>query len=205
MASASHDGTIKLWDTRSGQQRQMLMRHLDSVNAVAFSLDGSVVASASHDKTVKLWDMQLGQERQTLTGHSDWVHAVAFSPDGSVVASASLDKTVKLWDTRSGHDRQTLSVDLFPGELRFTSEGNHLLTDRGAIDTVSSSFRVSTSRTSPLPSSICKRTVDNAGIRKFAVASSRIPLYMRCDSMDNVRPRTFVRPCYDTQVHRLRA
>ena len=65
VASASYDRTVKLWDARSGEERQTLKGHDDSVTAVAFSPDGSTVASASDDQTVKLWDARSGEEQQT--------------------------------------------------------------------------------------------------------------------------------------------
>ena len=40
LASASHDKTVKLWDTGSGAARQTLEGYSDSVSAVVFTPDG---------------------------------------------------------------------------------------------------------------------------------------------------------------------
>jgi hypothetical protein len=76
-----------------------LHRHQGSVESVAFSPDGKVLASGSGDNTVILWDVEKRQPLgQPLTGHRGFVTSVAFSPDRKIVASGGLDKTVILWD-----------------------------------------------------------------------------------------------------------
>ena len=102
LASASADGSVKLWDVDSGRQIRSLYGHTDWVWSVAFSPDGKTVASGSADKTIKLWDAKSGKRISTLTGHEDIIQLVAFSPDGKTLASGDRGKAIRLWDVKSG-------------------------------------------------------------------------------------------------------
>src|SRR5436190_858407 len=84
--------------TAADQDQTVLKGHKESVNAVAFSPDGKLLASGSADDTVKLWEVPSGKHLATLKGHEDSVNGVAISPDGKWLASASSDDTVILWD-----------------------------------------------------------------------------------------------------------
>ncbi len=108
LASASSDGTIRVWDVASGQILATLKGHSGSVTSVAFSPAGRYLASGSLDRTIRVWDVASGQILATLKGHSTVVWSVAFSPDGRRLASASLDRTVRIWDVASGENVATL-------------------------------------------------------------------------------------------------
>jgi WD40 repeat protein/serine/threonine protein kinase len=108
LASASGDGTVKLWDARIGQELRTLRGHTGAVMSLSFAADGQVLASAGGDGTVKLWDARTGQELRSLRGHMGKVMSVSFAADGQVLASASEDGTVKLWDVRTGQELRTL-------------------------------------------------------------------------------------------------
>jgi WD40 repeat protein len=66
VASASSDGTVRLWDVAMGAVLQTLRGHTGWVRGVAFSPDGRTVVSASSDGTVRLWDVATGASLQTL-------------------------------------------------------------------------------------------------------------------------------------------
>ena len=58
LASASDDGTVKLW-TVEGEELQTLEGHRGRVRSVRFSPDGETLASANSDGTVNLWNFNL--------------------------------------------------------------------------------------------------------------------------------------------------
>src|SRR5262249_31973075 len=96
LASASKDGTLKIWDGTTGQEALTLKGHTGEVYTAAFSADGRL-ASVSADQTVRLWDVAAARETAAFKGHKGAAYAVAVSPDGKSVASASQDKTEKIW------------------------------------------------------------------------------------------------------------
>ena len=109
LATASDDGTVRIWDPHTGQARHTLTGHTGAVRALAVAPDGTWLASAGDDGTVRIWDPHTGQARHTLTGHTDAVRALAVAPDGTWLASASNDGTVRIWDPHTGQTRHTLT------------------------------------------------------------------------------------------------
>ena len=100
IASAGDDGTVRVWDARSGAERSTLHGHTGKVNAVAFSPDGRSMASVGDDSTLRLWDTTSGAERLTLRSHEGPVNAVLRSRPIAPAMSSALgdDNTVRLWD-----------------------------------------------------------------------------------------------------------
>ncbi|MFE9839095.1 helix-turn-helix domain-containing protein [Streptomyces sp. NPDC005551] len=127
LASASSDGTVRLWDVATRRGAGKLVGHRAPVRSVAFSADGRSLASASSDATIRLWSVSGRTQTAVLTGHQGAVRAVAFSPDGRTLASGGEDGTVRLWDTRTG--RQTAQLKQHSGEvlaLAYAPDGSRL-------------------------------------------------------------------------------
>ncbi len=100
VATASQDGTVRLWDVATHRQIGAPLRADSSaVRGVAFSPDGKTLATASNDGAARLWDVATHRQiGAPLRADAAAVNAVAFSPDGKTLATASSDGTVRLWD-----------------------------------------------------------------------------------------------------------
>ncbi len=109
LATASNDGTLRLWDAESHQEIRHSAGHLGSANGVAVSPDSTTIATAGDDGLVKLWKSTDGTLLRSLAGHTDTVSTVAFSPDGTMLASGGADWDIKLWRYADGGELRTLS------------------------------------------------------------------------------------------------
>ena len=87
IATASQDGTAKVWDATSALELFTLRGHNSGLTSIAYSPDGKRIATASLDGTAKLWNAETGQELLTFFGDSSGLMDVAFSPDGTRLAA----------------------------------------------------------------------------------------------------------------------
>ena len=102
LASASFDGTIRLWEAATGQPLGTLEGHEYGVESVAWSPDAKTLASAGEDGTIRLWEAASGQPLRTLEDYQYGVLSVAWSPDGKTLASAGDYGLIQLWEVASG-------------------------------------------------------------------------------------------------------
>lgn len=100
LASASNDGTVRLWDARGRSQPIVLYTGAHPVNGVAFNRNGSMLAAAGADGTVRLWDVHTHRQLGVLKGSTASINAVAFDR-GNILASAGADGTLRIWNVDS--------------------------------------------------------------------------------------------------------
>jgi WD40 repeat protein len=150
VATASVDGTVRLWDPATAETVRTLPIGLNWEMPLAFSPNGRLLATVGGFHEVLLWDVSTGQTVATLTGHTGVVNDVAFAPDGRTLATASADGTARLWSVGTGTTITTLIS--IPGKwvnaVAFSPDGQLLAVDGRGTQLVT----VATGKpTTPLP------------------------------------------------------
>ncbi|MFD5491347.1 AAA family ATPase [Streptomyces sp. NPDC127091] len=103
LATASRDGTARVYEAESGRQLCVLPCDGAMVESVSFSPDGSRLATAGRDQVVRVWDVASGAPVRQLTGTGDIGRQVAWSPDGTRVAATFKDQVTRVWEAGTGH------------------------------------------------------------------------------------------------------
>jgi WD40 repeat protein len=70
-----------MWDPASGQLLSRLRADDTSVNVLAFSPDGRLLASVGSDETIRLWSWTEADLLRTVENHGSAASAVVFIDD----------------------------------------------------------------------------------------------------------------------------
>jgi WD40 repeat protein len=102
--SDKKDGTLRLWNTSTGQQANKLDAG-GSIVCCGFSPDGKKVAAGLRNGTIRIWKTT-GESIQTIpndTGDAkNGTYSICFSKNGDQLVSGSRDGTLRLWNIVSG-------------------------------------------------------------------------------------------------------
>ena len=143
IATASSDGTVKIWDAAAGVCILDLKVHTFWAHDVAFSRDGKRIVTAAHYSTVKIWDAVTGSHLLDLVGHRSAVISVAFSPDGKTIATGAEDAATIVWDAATGDRLLTLPGNTYMfRKVVFSPDGKTIATV--SDDTVAKIWNAST-------------------------------------------------------------
>jgi WD40 repeat protein len=99
-----------------------------SVNAIACSRDGMLVASGYQNGTVRVWSVEKGSVVQKINAHSGKIYFLGFDVACTKLATASTDGTMKVWNHLTGCE--VLSIE-HPGivySVCYSNDGECLLT-----------------------------------------------------------------------------
>lgn len=138
LAAACEDGTIRVWDLSTGEQKQIFTRReyrsdysfRSGVDDVSFTPDGRTLAAVS-GYHLDLWNIVTGTRRQSPTAHESrdpdslpYIILVGrngtFSPDRKTAATWSSEDRIELWDLTTRTQTQTITVERKSNEIAMT-------------------------------------------------------------------------------------
>ena len=94
--------------------------------ALAFSLDGTVLASGTYGGKIILWNLLSGDKINTLDGHTQQVETLVFSPDGKTLVSTGEDGAIFVWDwdeALKGPSEYEKALEQYQRALNATTHG----------------------------------------------------------------------------------
>ena len=101
LAGGGERGDLRLYPLNESQPIVQLHGHTNTVAAICFSPDATLLISAGHDQTINLWQVETGQIIRTIDVPAP-VLSVEFSPDGALLAAGEANGDIRIWHAGRG-------------------------------------------------------------------------------------------------------
>jgi WD40 repeat protein len=126
LAIGCSDGSLRIFDAETLQQKHLLLAHDPSVFTVCW-LNENQMLSGGRDALLKRWELidNEWEIKQSIPAHLYTINHLALSPDKKHLASASRDKTIKIWDINTLNLLKVLDLGKF--EAAHTHSVNRVL------------------------------------------------------------------------------
>lgn len=129
LVGAGGDGSVRLYDLKTGVTVKTLSGHSGPVEAVTFDPSGEFMASVgSQDRQIIIWRVADGSLYRQMPGLPADVWFIKFSPDGRYLASSGNERVTRLWDWRNGRlATDAITMPATAAGLQFTTDSRILV------------------------------------------------------------------------------
>jgi WD40 repeat protein len=120
LAAAGTEKHAIVWDTTSFKVHAQLNGHSDSLSALSWSGDSTILATASMDGTVRIWGTGDFKTNTAITVRRR-AYSTACSPDGKLLCVGSKNSNVELYRTDTGALAGVLKDDAVQGGTTYVA------------------------------------------------------------------------------------
>ena len=105
--STSRQGTIKLWNWKTGEMIDAVKAASSGIRSLAMSPDGKILVSGSAGKTIKIWYLspKLDQPEHIIS-YAHLSDVLSLAIHGQTLVSGGEDRTIKLWSLATAQKQQ---------------------------------------------------------------------------------------------------
>lgn len=107
LISAGNDNNIRVWDSYSGKQIDLLSAHREDISSVSVTPEN--ILSADIKGELILWDLSSGKALKNFSGHTKKTSAVIFTENRNKFISAGADQRIKVWN-KNNTRKETYSI-----------------------------------------------------------------------------------------------
>ncbi|MEQ9032326.1 MAG: protein kinase [Aggregatilineales bacterium] len=125
--TSSTDGTVRMWDTFSGEELRRFVGHVGNVSEFRVFPDEETLLTGGDDGTIRLWNLNTGEEVEILLDMEVRIRNLDLSPNGSLLATSDQAGGLSIWEV----DGMALRFELIGhtelvNQLEFSADGTIL-------------------------------------------------------------------------------
>jgi WD40 repeat protein len=152
---------------------------VNSVSALAFSPDGTIVAAASRDGHIHFWNTESGERIGELEESSPSIEAIAFWKN-DMLASAGYDKSISIWDLTNWRNKRILKGHL--GAIHTLAFLDEFTVLAGGVETKGQEHSTGELRMWDIRTGVCTHSTsfEEGVIRSMALAPGTSNVHVGC-------------------------
>ncbi len=104
IATASYDGSVRLWDSRTSEPKSSELRHDSSVTKAEFSPDSQFLATGSSNGMVRVWRVSDGTIERTPYDRKEAIEGLQYSNDGRLLLTRT-KTSATVYEVASGESK----------------------------------------------------------------------------------------------------
>ncbi|XP_024956706.2 DENN domain and WD repeat-containing protein SCD1 isoform X2 [Citrus sinensis] len=125
--TASHDGTVKMWDVRTDTCVATVGRCSSAVLCMEYDDSTGILAAGGRDAVANIWDIRAGRQMHKFLGHTKWIRSIRMDRD--TVITGSDDWTARMWSISRGTCDAVLACHAGPVQcVEYSSSDRGIIT-----------------------------------------------------------------------------